>query len=200
MTKTLEFWFDFSSPYAYLAAQKIDDLAARAGRETLWRPFLLGVVFGVTGNGPLTRQPIKGDYTRHDLERMARYMDVDWHMPDKFPIPTQHAARAFYWIDKDDPDTAKKFARVAFNAYFARNIDISPAQTVLNIAAGCNVDPDVLGPAVQTPEAKQALRDRTDEAMKKGVCGSPFFIVDGEGFWGSDRMWMVKKWMQQGGW
>ena len=66
------------------------------------RPFLLGVVFGVTGNGPLTRQPIKGDYTRHDLERMARYMDVDWHMPDKFPIPTQHAARAFYWIDKDD--------------------------------------------------------------------------------------------------
>ncbi|MCP5367327.1 MAG: 2-hydroxychromene-2-carboxylate isomerase [Hyphomicrobiales bacterium] len=200
MTTPIEFWFDFSSPYSYLAMDKVEEVAQGAGREVVWRPFLLGAVFKETGNRPLTQQPIKGDYARHDCPRVARYLDMPWTWPDPFPIATMAAARAYYWIEREDPDTARKFARLAFNTYFGKGIDITPAEVVVNIAAGCNVDPAALEPALSDPAVKQALKDRTAEAVERGVCGAPFFFVDGEPFWGSDRLWMVKKWLRTGGW
>ena len=90
----LEFWFDFSSPYGYLAAQKIESLAARHGRTVDWRPMLLGVAFKAAGTRPLTEVPLKGDYSRRDFERSARFHGVaDFRMPPRFPIPSPPARR-----------------------------------------------------------------------------------------------------------
>ena len=200
MTDPMTFYFDFSSPYGYFAAQKIDETAAEFDREVLWHPMMLGPVMKETGNRPLAQQPIKGGYCQRDWDRLGRYMEVPWTMPDPFPIATLAAARAFYWIDDDDPALAKKFARAAFHAYFGEGRDITGAETVAAIAEPLGLDPEALLAAVQDPAIKQRLKDETGQAIEVGVCGSPFFIIDGEPFWGSDRLWMIRRWLKTGGW
>lgn len=197
----LEFYFDFSSPYGYFAAAKIDDLAAGGDRGVIWRPILLGVVFQTTGAVPLTHmaEP-KASYFKHDWERLGRQMDVPFKLPSRFPIPTQAAARAFYWLDDKNPELARLFAKAAFHAFFAEDIDISNPETVADIAAGLHVKKEELLAAIADPKIKQRLKDENEAAIEKGVFGSPFIFVDGEGFWGCDRMWMVKKWMKGIGW
>ena len=200
MSGIIEFFFDFSSPYGYFAIDKIESLARKQGREAVWKPIMLGAAFKKTGNVPLAEQPIKGDYCKHDWERMAVYMGLPWTLPDPFPIPTLAAARAFYWLNERDKDLAKKFARAAYHQYFGEGKDITSVDAVAEIAAGLNIDPAELTSAVANSEIKARLKQETTDAIDRGVFGSPFFIVDGEGFWGSDRMWMIKKHLQQDRW
>ena len=196
----IEFYFDFSSPYGYFASTRIDDLAAGFVRSVIWKPILLGVVFKETAMRPLADIPIKGAYSKHDWERMSRMMDVPYRLPTQFPIGTQAAARAFYWLNDRDAGMARLFAKSTFHAYFAENVDISAPAAVLDIATALHVKRDELSQALQDLAVKDRLRTENTNAMTKGVFGSPFFIVDGEPFFGSDRMWMVKKWMQGESW
>ena len=115
----IEFWFDFSSGYAYFAAAVIDDLAARHGRIVHWRPFMLGVAFKKTGVTGLSRTPMKGDYARHDWARLSRMTGLAFNPPENHPIVALPASRAFYWVEENIPEKAHDFARVAFHAYFA---------------------------------------------------------------------------------
>ena len=194
------FYVDFSSPYGYFAAQKIDETVADFGRQVTWKPIMLGAAMKETGNVPLAHQPIKGDYCQRDWDRLARYMEVPWTMPDPFPIATLSAARAFYWLDDDDPALARKFAHAAFHAYFGLGQDITGAKTVADIAEPLGIDPGALLAAVQDPAIKERLKDETTKALEAGVFGSPFVIIDGEPFWGSDRLWMIRRWLKSGGW
>ena len=123
-----------------------------------------------------------------------------WVLPARFPIPTVAAARAFYWAETRDPLQARLLAKSLFHAYFGEGRDISSAETVADIACGLHMDKDTVLAALKDDAVKQRLRDETDAAIERGVFGSPYIIVDGEGFWGSDRLWMVKKWLQSGGW
>ncbi len=198
--KTLEFYFDFSSPYGYFAAMRVDELAESAGRRAVWKPILLGVVFKETDMRPLADIPIKGDYSKHDWERMGRMMDIPYKLPTRFPIPTQAAARAFYWLDDRDPEQARLFAKAAYHAYFAEDVDISAPEKAIEIAAALHVDRAQLAKAIEDQAIKDRVRRETADAIAKGVFGSPFFFVDGEPFWGSDRMWMVKRWMKGQAW
>lgn len=200
MADPIEFWFDFSSPYAYFAQAKIDDIGARHGRETIWRPFLLGAVFKITGMPPLVEVPMKGEYCLEDWPRLARFQHLPWTMPDPFPIATIAAARAFYWLDETDPAKAKSFARACFDTYFGQGIQIGKPDEVAAVAEGVGVDGAALLEAIQQPEIKDKLRLNVEAAVEKQIFGSPMIIVDGERFWGSDRIWMVKKWLQSGGW
>ncbi|MBM3566703.1 MAG: 2-hydroxychromene-2-carboxylate isomerase [Alphaproteobacteria bacterium] len=198
--KTLDFYFDFSSPYGYFASMRVDELAEEGGRRAVWRPILLGVVFKETGMAPLADIPLKGKYSLYDWERMGRMMRIPYRFPSRFPIPTQVAARAFYWIDDRDSDQARLFAKAAYHAYFAENVDISDPGKVLDIAATLHVDRTQLDQAMNSPEIKERLRLENANAIKRGVFGSPFFFVGNEPFWGSDRMWMVKRWMKGQDW
>ena len=94
----IEFHFDFSSPYGYLASTQIDKLAARHGRTVAWWPFLLGVAFKVTGQRALTEQPLRGPYAERDFARSARLLDVPYRMPPQFPFFALAASRACIWI------------------------------------------------------------------------------------------------------
>lgn len=195
----IDFYFDFSSPYGYFAAEKIDALAARYGRSVLWHPFLLGVTFKVTGLGPLPNIPLKGAYAMHDIERSARYFCLPYRLPSTFPIPTQHAARAFLWLNDRNPSLARAFGLAAYRAYFVDDVNISDLAAVLRIAAGVGADPDELSAVLAGTEIKARLAVEVELAMSRGVFGSPFLIVDGEAFWGADRLLQVERWLAEGG-
>lgn len=197
-TAPIDFYFDFSSPYGYLAAEQIDGLAARYERSVLWHPILLGVTFKATGQAPLPSVPLKGAYSLHDFARSARFLGLPFQQPSQFPIPTQHAARAFLWLHDRKPDLAKAFALAAYRAYFVRDVNIAELGAVLDIAAGLGVDRDELSAVLAGTEIKNRLIAEVDLAMARGVFGSPFIIVDGESFWGVDRFAQVERWLAQG--
>jgi len=200
MTDAIDFYFDFSSPYGYLAAERIEAVIAPFEREIRWRPILLGAAFKTTGNKPLVDQPLKGDYTLHDLDRLARFQQVPWVVPDPFPIATVRAARGFYWIDDQDPAAAVTFAKAVYRAYFGEGRNISEPDVVDGIAADLGHDREAFAAAVSSPEIKERLRNEVEASIERGVFGSPYMIVDGEPFWGADRFWMIKRWLKSGGW
>ena len=200
MSEPIQFYFDFSSPYGYFAALKIDSLAAGFERQVRWRPMMLGAAMKVTGAKPLAEIELKGDYCKRDWDRLARYMEVPWTLPDPFPIATLAAARAFYWLDDDDPALAKRFAQAAYHTYFGEGRDITDPETVAGFAEPLGIDRDALLTAVRDPAIKQRLKDETAEAIGNGVFGSPFIVIDGEPFWGADRLWMIRCWLKSGGW
>jgi 2-hydroxychromene-2-carboxylate isomerase len=198
--QAIEFYFDFSSPYGYLATGFIERTAAEHGRSVLWRPMMLGAAMKETGNRPLKDQPIKWEYAQHDVPRLARWLEMPFVLPEPFPIPTLAAARAFYWLDDRDPALAKRFARACYAAYFGEGRDIRAKEAVADIAASLGVDRDELLAAVDNEAVKQRLKDETQAAVDRGVFGSPYFIVDGEPFWGVDRVWLIAEWLERGGW
>lgn len=196
----ISFYFDFSSPYGYFAALQADDLGQRCGRPVAWKAIMIGSAFKASGNRPLVDQPLKGEYSRHDWERMGRLLKVPYRLPDRFPVPSLPAARAFWWLVEQDEALARRYAKAVYHAYFCLGRDISDLSVAVAIGAETGVDPGQLEAAAQDAVWKQRLKDETEAAIESGVFGSPFFLVDGEGFWGADRIAMVEDWVKRGGW
>ena len=200
MSDPIEFYFDFSSPYGYLAAGRIDTIAARHGREVTWRPYLMGVAMKVTGSSPVVNRPMLGVYSRHDMSRSARRLKVPFSFPEPFPIATIAACRAVYWMERDDPGEAKPLAKALYRAYFVDGRNISEAEVVADVAAESGTDRDALLAGIQEPATKDRLKEVTNDAVERGIFGSPFFMVGDEPFWGHDRMDDVDRWLETGGW
>lgn len=200
MANPIDFYFDFSSPYGYFAATKIEDLAAKHGRAVTWRPILLGAVFKLNGQQPLTTIPLKGSYAAHDLARSARLFNVPFKLPTRFPISGTAPSRAFYWLGDRDLPAAKKLALALYRAYFAEDRDISNPEVTGNVAAKLGLDKAELAQALNDAAVKERLRIEVDAAIERGVFGSPYIVADGEPFWGSDRLEQVDRWLTTGGW
>jgi 2-hydroxychromene-2-carboxylate isomerase len=200
MTAPLEFWFDFSSAYAYFAAHEIEALAARHGRAVVWRPYMLGVAFKATGMRGLSGTPIKGDYARHDWRRISRETGIPFSLPPAHPIVALPASRAFYWIERRDPAAAAAFARDAFAAYYVEHLNMTDPAVVAGVAARRGLHAAEVSEGMAEPAIKARVKDVSDEGIAKGVFGSPFVLVDGEPFWGWDRLPMVDRWLARGGW
>jgi len=190
MKAPIDFYFDFSSPYGYLAAQKIEALAAKHGRTVKWRPMLLGVAFKATGSGPLPGIPLKGEYAKRDFLRSARFHGVPFRLPDPFPVSTVAACRAFHSL-KDEKDQIK-LAKALYRAYFVDNVNIGEADNVLKVAASVGCKPELNDQAV-----KDRTRAEVEAALAKGVFGSPYIVVDGEPFWGIDRFDQLERWLRE---
>jgi len=196
----IDFWFDFSSPYGYLMSEHIDEVATRFGRKVRWHPILLGVVFKATGSAPLTLQnPAKAAYSLLDFARSARFMGIPYRHPTRFPLATQNAARAYYWLHGEDCAMARRFAHAAFRALYVNDRDIAAPDVVLEIAAGLGVDRSRLETALQRQEIKDRLKAEVDNALAIGVFGSPHVMIDGEPFFGADRLPQIEKWLETGG-
>ncbi|WP_181175662.1 2-hydroxychromene-2-carboxylate isomerase [Mesorhizobium sp. B2-3-4] len=196
----IEFWFEFCSPYAFFAGLEIADIACRHGRPIVWRPFLLGAVLQVTGMTPLPDQKLRGAYAVHDWRRLARFHKVSFSLPKVFPFMSLAPARMTYAVEHLAPCMAGPFASHMLSALFERGADIADISVAARLGAELGLDPAMLGAAATDQRWKDALRSRTDEAIERGIFGSPFVIVDGEGFWGSDRLGMVDRWLSVGGW
>jgi 2-hydroxychromene-2-carboxylate isomerase len=200
MPAPIDFYFDFSSPYGYLASTQIEALAAKHGRAVNWHPFLLGAVFKLTGARPLTEMPMKSDYFKRDFQRSAGFLGVPFTLPSPFPFAAIAASRAFFWLHDQDPALAKRFAQAALHASFAEGKDISGAEATIAVAAKVGVDGDKLRAALNDPAVKERLKVEVDKAVAAGVFGSPFIVIDGEQFWGADRLAQVERWLAKGKW
>ena len=200
MPAPIEFYFDFSSPYGYLAAECIDAIAAKHGRDVAWYPYLMGAAMKVTGSSPVVNRPMLGEYTKHDMERSARRLAVPFAFPEPFPIATIAACRAVYWMEGVDASATKPLALALYRAYFVDGRNISESDVVADVAAASGADRDALLAGIGEPAVKERLKEVTNGAVGRGIFGSPFFMVDAEPFWGHDRMEEVDRWLATGGW
>ena len=200
MSRSIDFYFDFSSPYGYFASTRLDAIARHHGATVRWRPILLGLVFPFTGGQPIPSIPLKGEYGLRDMARCARLHGIPFQLPVPFPVSTQAPARAFYFASDHDPEHATQLAQALFKAYMVEGRDISSPEVTADVAQENGFDREIMRNALGDPALKERVRNESEAALARGVFGSPFVIVDGEPFWGFDRLEQVDRWLATGGW
>jgi 2-hydroxychromene-2-carboxylate isomerase len=195
MSDILDFYFDYSSPYGYFASTRIEALAHRAGRQVHWHPILLGPLFKLMGSAPLTEIPLKGAYARRDFARTAELHDIAYTQPEPFPIGTVSAARLTLYVRQHHPETLATLVKTMYAAFFAQGRAINETDVVIEVAAQTGLDRDEMAQALGNDSVKALLKSEVDQAVQRGVFGSPFVIVDDEPFWGFDRFDYIEKWL-----
>lgn len=194
--RVLEFWYDFSSPFAYLGATQVEALAQRTGATLVWRPFLLGALFRQIGTPDvplMTFAPQKQKWVADDLARFARLYDVPFRFPSGFPIRTVSPLRVALASGTD----IARVSRALFQAAWVDDRDIGNPDIVRAILKELGLSEELVERA-NTEENKALLRSSTEEAERAGVCGAPCFRVGDLVFWGQDRLELVEKAL--GGW
>ncbi|MCE9580275.1 MAG: DsbA family protein [Deltaproteobacteria bacterium] len=187
---TIDFWFDLASPFAYLGATQIEQVAAAAGARVHWRPILLGGLFRAIGTPdvPLFAMPeAKRRYAGGELDRFARWWGVPFTFPTRFPMRTVAAQRV---LAAAPDDVRGALARALFRAYWVEDRDISRADVIAEVCAAAGHA--ALAARADDPAAKQALIDETSAAQQAGVFGVPTCTIPTDGapllFWGQDRL------------
>jgi 2-hydroxychromene-2-carboxylate isomerase len=198
MSAPIDFYFDFSSPYGYLASEQIEALAARHGRAVMWHAIVLDAQFQPQGGVKIPLALLRTEYARRDCERSAAFLGIPYKTPTPYPVHTEHAARAFQWLSDRNPDEARAFAHGVFRAYFVEGRNIAEVAVLLEIAATLGLDREEVSNAFSDLATKARLKAEIDLAEARGVFGSPFFIVEGEGFWGPDRLAQLERWLESG--
>ena len=194
----IEFWFEFASTYSYPSAMRLPGAAAKAGVSVVWRPFLLGPIFAAHGwdTSPFNIYAAKGRYMWRDIERRASRLGLSIRRPDPFPQNSLLAARVAQTAS-DDPNLVA-FCHNVYLAQFAEQLDISDPDVIAACAAAARL-PDQILETAQSDANKSALRQSTEEAMKRGIFGAPSFTVGHELFWGDDRLEEALEWAVKNG-
>lgn len=200
MAQGIDFYFEFASPYGYLASLQIDAIAAAHEREVAWRPIMLGAALKLTGGGPNMSLPLKGPYLLHDAPRCARLLDAPFRLPPVMPMNSLAASRAYWWLEGQDADMAKGFAQATYHAHWGEGRDLSTAEQVAEVGASLGLARADLIAATRDPAVKARLKQETERSIERGAFGSPFIFVDDEPFWGADRLGQVERWLATGGW
>ncbi len=186
MSKCVEFFFDLSSPYSYLAATQIESVVAETGAQLAWRPFVLGAVFKATGNDMPARVPAKAKYMLTDLERWAKRYGVPFRFSSHFPVNAIKAMRLA--IVADRAGQGGLFIRAAFFAMWADDRDLADEGVLRDLAAQFGLDLA----AIEDPAIKAALKENTDDAIRRGSFGAPSIFVGDQFFLGNDRLDFVR--------
>lgn len=198
MSTPIDFFFDFSSPYSYIASTQIQALADKHGRGINWNPILLGVIFKSTNGAPLTDMGMKGEYSKRDFLRSATFCGVPYQHPDVFPQNVVNASRATLWLQWKFPVKANAWIHACFKAIFVDNRNLSDPSVLAELAQELDIPPAQLAEGIQDASIKDGLKARNDLALARGVFGAPFFFVDGEPFWGNDRLPQIDRWLGSG--
>lgn len=194
----VEFYFDFSSPYSYIASEWIEAVAARHGRTVRWHAILLGATFQAAELKPPVAYPFKREYTYADFARSARFEGLPYAQPAPFPIPTQNAARVFWWLAEQDAARATAWAHAGLRAYFTRGVALNDAAALRALCAESGLDAAAAEAAWNEPRFKDKLKAENDAAIAAGLFGAPSIVIDGEAFWGNDRKPQVERWLASG--
>ena len=194
----LTFWYEFASTYSWLAAERIEALAAAAGVEVRWRPFLLGPIFVAQGwqSSPFNVYAAKGANMWRDIERQCELMDLPPPTrPEPFPQNSLLAARVAVTLR----DAARPvFSRAVYRAEFTKAQPIADRGVIGEVLRGCGLDAEATFAAAETAENKAALRAATEEAAAHGIYGAPSFVTpSGELFWGNDRLEQALAWAKR---
>jgi 2-hydroxychromene-2-carboxylate isomerase len=194
----LDFWFDFASTYSYPAAVRIGRLAADAGVQVRFRPFLLGPIFKAQGwdTSPFNLYPAKGRNMWRDLERLCEDEGLPFRKPEPFPQNSLLPARVA--VAGMGQGWGEAFSIAVYRAQFAEGRRIDEPATLEAILSGLNVEPKAALDAAQSDDNKLCLRAETEQAARLGVFGAPTFtIAGGELFWGNDRLEQALRWAKK---
>ena len=181
---TLEFFYDFVSPYSYLASTRVEAEVARVGGTVRFRPFLLGGVFNATGNKAPIEVAAKAPYLATDCSRWAKRLGVPFAWPPRFPLLTVLPLRAAFAAEK--LGKLVPYTHAMYRAYWVEGRDISDAAVVADVATQAGLDGAAL--VAEAPSFKEALKAQTQEAVDRGSFGAPTFLVGEEMFIGNDRL------------
>ena len=194
----IDFYFDLTSPYSYVAAELIEEIAAAGHRAVHYKPTSLAFVFKATDNTPPMATPAKAVYMTKDFPRTARFYNLKLNWPKQFPTNSLCATRAILKLHDQAPTETGHFVRALFQAYFVRGQDIATPEGVAHVADFIGLNGAELAQANDDPVYKDKARLAVQESLDAGAFGAPFFVVDGETFWGHDRMEQLRRWVVQG--
>ena len=190
MNKQVEFFFDVGSPASYLAWTQLASIAQRHNAEIVWRPMLLGAVFQAVGNTSPAAVPAKGAYMLKDLKRFSAIYDVPFRFNPFFPVNTMQLMRgvtAYLGTPKFE-----SYLSAIFNALWAEKLNMESPEVVAEVLSKVGIEATGFKVRISEPEVKARLKSSTEEAVARGVFGAPSFFVNGEMFFGQDRLSFVE--------
>lgn len=191
MTKAVEFLFDFGSPTSYLAYKQLPKIAARHGARIIWTPILLGAVFKATGNASPAMVPLKARYMNNDLARFAKRYGVVLNFNSHFPVntlPLMRGAVAYQATNQFDI-----YVNAMFDAMWAHPRNLNDQSEIAHVLNDIGIKPGDFLTQIERPDVKEKLKANTESAVARGVFGAPTFFVNGDMFFGQDRLDFVEE-------
>ena len=196
----IDFYFDVSSPWTYLAFRNIQPMAAELNATINWRPVLVGGIFNTVNQRIYAsredRNSPRNRYILKDLQDCARQIGLHIVFPPKvFPLNSVKAMRGCIWLaaHTDLKHHLLAFMEAAFAAYFTRQEDLSQDSVLAKICQDLGIDATAFSEGIMQPEVKQTLKDNTDEAIARGAFGVPSFFVGDDMYFGNDRLDLLRQ-------
>ncbi|MDJ0951942.1 MAG: 2-hydroxychromene-2-carboxylate isomerase [Alphaproteobacteria bacterium] len=198
----VQFWYEFASPYSYIAAHRVERLFEASGAEIVWRPLMLGPIFAanaVDGSPYQQASPAERRYRQRDVERLCAVQNLPLNWPSTYPRNGLLAARTA--LIGCDAGWVADFSKAVYRANFVEDEEINEAPVIAAVLSTLGLDADAVLDAAQAPDNKARLKAQIEEAQAHGVFGAPTVqLPDGELFWGNDRLDEAVRWMQDGAW
>jgi len=196
MAQQVEFFFDYGSPFSYLADTQLAALARRSGATVVYRPMLLGAVLKATGNASPATVPAKGRYMGVELQRWARHYGVPFAGNKFFPINTMRLMRGA--VAAQQVECFAEYHRAIYPAFWVDGENLGELEVIRAVLGKAGLDADRILARIEEPDVKEQLRLNTEEAVRRGVFGAPTFFVGEEMFWGNDRLTFVEETLTRG--
>lgn len=193
MTQTIEFYFDFGSPAAYLAATQLPHIAADTGATLVWKPMLLGGVFQATGNHSPGEIKPKGPYMNADFKRFAKRYAVPFEHNPHFPINTLLLMRGATGVQMQMAERFADYVKAVFTAMWVDGLNLNDPATVGGVLQAAGFDAAAILALANAQTTKDQLKAVTTEAVERGVFGAPTMFVGDQMFWGQDRLDFVRE-------
>ena len=191
MAQQVEFFFDYGSPFSYLADTQLAALERRTGATVVYRPMLLGAVLKETGNASPITVPAKGRYMGVELHRWARRYGVPFAANKFFPINTMRLMRGA--VAAQHAECFAEYHRAIYPAFWVDGANLGEPEVIRAVLDKAGLNADLILARIEKPDVKEQLRLNTEEAVRRGVFGAPTFFVGEEMFWGNDRLMFVEE-------
>ena len=185
MIKSIEFYYDFVSPYSFVAHKKIRKIEKKENISFIYKPILLGGLHNLAGITAPAFINSKKKFISQDCEMVSKKFNINFKFNDKFPINSLNLMRGVLVINKE---LKSKYIDFFFDAYWSFNIDLSDENNIKNILEKIQIDTNNFFNDIKKQETKDLLKKLTDEAFDKEIFGAPTFIVNNKLFWGQDRL------------
>ena len=193
MSAELEFFFDYGSPFSFIAQSQLAGLVERTGARVIYRPMLLGGVFKATGNQSPALEPVepKRAHGGIDMARWVEFYEIDFRFNPHFPINTLPLMRQAHAAIEEG--VFEKFHAAVWPAFWIEALDLGDADVLADVLNRSGLDAVRLTERASTPEVKASVRATTDEAVSRGAFGAPTFFVGDQMFFGNDRLIFVER-------
>ena len=186
MTKFIDFYFDFSSPYAYIGYKEIKKLEKKNFFKIKFMPIFLGGLHNAAGITPAAFIKLKSKYMIEDTKLVSKKKNISFHFNSYFPIKTVNFMRGVLIAEKDNSE--KNFIEKIFNAIWMDGLNMNDPIVINKVLKNIDLNPEIFLEKVSDQKTKDKLRKLTDDALKKKIFGVPTFVVNRKMFWGQDRL------------